>query len=345
MKNSIYILSAVLISVAACKTKKSAVYFLSPEQGSAVNQGKNITLKLEVQNTTFDSVAYLIDSTVVATRKDTNSVSMSTKELKPGMRLITARVYSGGTTNEITTNVVVLSATAPLKYSYTVVHTFPHDTASFTEGLEFHDGILYESDGMYGESSIRKTEIATGKVIQQTDLEPRFFGEGLTVVGDKVLQLTYREGVGFVYDRNTLKKEKDFSYQAGQEGWGLCFDGNRILNTDGTNMIHLLNKDTYQKEGDIAVYDNKGPVDQLNELEVVDGMIYANIWQKNLIVIINPATGIVEGEIDFSDLYPESSRNPGADVFNGIAWDAKGRRLFVTGKKWDKLFEVRINKQ
>lgn len=345
MKRLLYILPLLFMGLAACKTKKSAVYFLSPEQGSSISQGKALTLKLAVQNTSFDSVTYLLDSTIIASRQDTNSVTVPTKDVNPGIRLVTARIYNDGKINEITTNVVILSATAPIKYSYQVINTFPHDTASFTEGLEYHDGVLYESEGMYGESSVRKADLKTGKVLQRTDLAPRFFGEGLTVIGDKIIQLTYKEGVGFVYDKNTLKQLSEFPYQAGQEGWGLCFDGKRILNTDGTNMIHFLNKDTYQVEGGIAVYDDKGPVDQLNELEMVDGMIYANIWQKNIIVIINPETGVVEGEIDFSDLYPESNRNPEADVFNGIAWDAQQRRLFVTGKKWNKLFEVKINKQ
>ncbi|WP_207422034.1 glutaminyl-peptide cyclotransferase [Desertivirga brevis] len=344
MRN-IYIAFLCAVILTACSKKENkSVYFLSPEEGSNVSLGKTITLKLDIKEGAFDSIQYFVDTTSAGTKKDTTAASFATGNSTLGTHLITAKVFKGGTAEEITTNIVLLPATAPAKYSYTVVNTFPHDTASFTEGLEYIDGKIFESDGEYGQSSIRTADLKTGKVINKVDLDPKFFGEGLTVIGDKVIQITYREGVGFIYDKNTLQKVGEFPYQAGREGWGLAFDGKQILNTDGTNNIYFLNKDTYQKEKTIEVYDNKGGVNNLNELEFIDGMIYANVWTTNRIVIINPANGAVEGELDMSNLYPEADDiNPDA-VLNGIAWDAKGRRLFVTGKKWDKLFEIKIKK-
>lgn len=337
-----FVVIAVFI-LSACKTRQGAIYFLSPEEGSAVSEGKAVTIRLDVNNASFDSIKYLLDTSVIASKTDTSAVSVPTAGLPVGVKVLSARVYNGAEFQEVNTNVVVVASNAPVQYKYEVVNVFPHDTSSFTEGLEYHDGLIYESAGEKGHSSLRKAELKTGKVIQKVDLEDQYFGEGMTVIGDKIIQITYREGVGFVYDKSSLKKLAQFPYQAGREGWGLYFDGKRVLNTDGTNNIYFLNKDTYQKEGGIEVYDHKGPVHDLNELEMVDGKIYANVFMTDKIVIINPETGIVEGEIDLTDLYPAGKRNPNADVLNGIAWDPAGRRLFVTGKRWDKLFELRVS--
>jgi glutamine cyclotransferase len=245
---------------------------------------------------------------------------------------------------EQSSNIVVLAANQPLPYTFTVVNTYPHDTTSYVEGLEYHDGLLYESDGQYedrGGSSLRVVQPETGKVLKKFDLDKKYFAEGITVVGDKIIQLTYKEGVGFVYDKNSLKKLGEFNYTAGREGWGMAFDGEHILNTaDGTNQIYFLNKDTYQKERTIEVYDNNGPVDNLNELEFINGKIYANVYTKPWILIINPLTGAVEGKADLTQLLPKGDDSD--YVLNGIAWDAAGKRMFVTGKWWDKLYQIRL---
>ena len=343
----IFIPLVVAVALIACKKKNSSAEFLSPEEGANVSAGSAITLKLDAEPGSFDSIQYLVDTSLIATKKDTAALRIPTTGMNLGARLLTARVYTGGETREVTTNILLLPAQAPLQYTYKVVNSFPHDTTSFTEGLEYHDGFIYESDGGYadlGGSSLRKAELRTGKVLQKVDLDPRYFAEGITVIGDKIVQLTYKEGVGFVYDKNSFKKLSEFQYTAGREGWGLCFDGTHILNTDGTNNIYLLNKDTYQKEATLEVYDSKGPVDQLNELEFINGKIYANVWQKDIIVIIDPNIGAVEGEVDLKGLLPETERVEGVtDVLNGIAWDAAGKRLFVTGKKWNKLFQIEIS--
>lgn len=339
----IALLCAAILTACSKKENKS-VYFLSPEEGTNISLGKTISLKLDIEAGSFDSIQYVVDTITAGSKKDTTALSFATTNSTLGTHLITAKVFKGGTAEEITTNIVLLPATAPVKYNYTVVNTFPHDTASFTEGLEYKDGVLYESDGLKGESSLRIANLTTGKVIKKVDLAPQYFAEGITVIDDKIIQITYQEGVGFVYDKRTLEKLKEFPYQAGREGWGLAFDGTQILNSDGSNSIYFLNKDSYQKEKTIEVYDNKGAVKNLNELEFIDGKIYANVWMTNRIVIINPANGAVEGELDLSNLYPEADDINSDAVLNGIAWDTKGRRLFVTGKKWDKLFEIKIKK-
>ncbi|WP_256011149.1 glutaminyl-peptide cyclotransferase [Desertivirga xinjiangensis] len=338
----IWICIITVIAIAACrKEKSSSVYFLSPEEGKNVAVGTPLNIKLDLIPGSFDSVTYLIDTTEIASKTDTSSVSFSTDKMDLGITILTAKIYKDGIAKEITTNLVLLPATAPREYSYSVINTFPHDTSSYTQGLEYHDGIFYESDGLTGESSMRKVAV-DGNVLKQLDMPAEIFAEGLTVVDDKVIQLTYQNKYGIVYDKATFNKIKEFPYQESREGWGLCFDGKNIIKSDGTNRLYFLNKDTYIEQGYIEVYDSEGAVDSINELEYIDGKIYANIYQTDNIVIIDPATGAVEAELDLSSLYPDNDRNENADVLNGIAWDAAGKRLFVTGKKWDKLFEIKI---
>jgi glutamine cyclotransferase len=244
---------------------------------------------------------------------------------------------------------LLLAAKAPEAYTYKVEKTYPHDTSSYTEGLEYLDGIMYESTGEAGHSTIRKNNLETGKAIQLTKLGDQYFGEGLSVVGNKVIQLTYREKVGFVYDKSSLKLLNTFPNNVGAEGWGMCFDGKKLYMDDSTNKIWFLNKDTYQEMGSINVCDDKKQIDSVNELEYIDGKLYANVYQTDDILVINPKTGAVEQKIDMKNLYPESERPAGRDwgnnVLNGIAYDAVTKRVFVTGKKWPKMYQVRFVKE
>lgn len=343
--NKLFFGLALLLLVAACKpNKKAGITFTSPEAGMAIKSGEPFTIHLDFGDEKVDSVIYLLDSSVVAKKKDTTATNSKTADIPMGNHLVTARVYSGGVAQEISSNIVLVAANAPRQYSFTVVNTFPHDTESYVEGLEYHGGSLYESDGGYtehGGSSLRVVKPETGKILKQVKIDSKYFAEGITIVSDKVIQLTYKEGVGFVYDKSTLKKLSEFTYTAGREGWGMAFDGQNILNTsDGSNEIHFLNKDTYQKEKTIEVYDNNGAVDNLNELEFINGKIYANVYTKPWILIINPSTGAVEGKVDLTQLLPKGDDSD--YVLNGIAWDAVGKRMFVTGKLWDKLYEIRL---
>ncbi len=348
-------LVCAVLSLQACKNKSgsqedSNALSMSPEAGGNIQAGKDVSLQVNApQGYKADSVVYLMDDVRLGAKKDLSAFILKTDTLPLGIKQLTANIYQGKIATPVTTNIVLLAAKAPEELTYEVEKVFPHDTSCYTEGLEYHNGAFYESAGEYQHSDIRKVDVATGKVLQRTELNPLYFGEGITMIGNKIIQLTYREKVGFVYDVTTLKTLSNFSYTVGKEGWGLCFDGKRILNTDGSNRIYFLDKDKYTLTGAIDVYDDKGQIENLNELEVINGLIYANVYTKDIILAINPKTGAVMQRIDLKNLYPLDQRpatnDPGDDVLNGIAYDAKTNRTFITGKKWGKLFQVKFVKK
>jgi glutamine cyclotransferase len=225
---------------------------------------------------------------------------------------------------------------------YQIVHVFPHDPGAFTQGLVYVDGHLYESTGLNGRSSLRMVDLQTGRVLQRHDLPAEYFGEGLTDWGDDLVQLTWKAGKAFVYDRFSFALRRTLHYR--EEGWGLAHDDKNLILSDGTSVLRFLNPQTFQEVRRISVKDAKGrPLMNLNELEFVRGQIYANVWETEWIVRISPRTGRVLGWLDLSSLMDKSQlRDPDA-VLNGIAYDSKWDRLFVTGKLWPKLFEIRVN--
>jgi len=224
-------------------------------------------------------------------------------------------------------------------YGYQVIHTYPHDPSAFTQGLIFLDGVLYESTGLNNRSSLRKVQLETGKVLQQQLVPGEYFAEGLVNWGQDLLQLTWRSKVGFVYDRNTFALKRRFSYAG--EGWGLTKDSARIILSDGTATLRFLDPKTFQQTGSLNVTDRGKPVMELNELEFIQGEIWANIWQTDRIARISPFTGIVSGWIDLKGLLKPAEKTS-ADVLNGIAYDPATNRIFVTGKLWPKLFEIKL---
>jgi glutamine cyclotransferase len=224
-------------------------------------------------------------------------------------------------------------------FGYKVIHTYPHDPAAFTQGLIFLDGVLYESTGLNNRSSLRKVQLETGKVLQQQPVAGEYFAEGLVNWGTDLLQLTWKSNVGFVYDRSTFALKRRFSYTG--EGWGLTKDSGRIILSDGSSTLRFLDPQTLQQTGKLNVSDQGRPVVELNELEYVQGEIWANIWQTDRIARISPFTGTVAGWIDLKGLLTPAERGS-ADVLNGIAYDAAANRIFVTGKLWPKLFEIKI---
>ena len=229
-------------------------------------------------------------------------------------------------------------------YGYRIVHVYPHDTSAYTEGLFYKDGFLYESTGEKGASTIRKVQLETGKVLQQHDVPARYFGEGIIDWKDQLIQLTWQSGTGFVYGLDDFKPRRTFSYPG--EGWGLTRDDTRIYMSDGSSVLRILDPDTLTATGRIVVTADGKAVINLNELEWVDGEIYANVWLTNRIARIDPASGHVVGWIDLTSLFDVSTLPvPMNDVLNGIAWDAQHKRLFVTGKHWPKLFEIELVKQ
>jgi glutamine cyclotransferase len=236
------------------------------------------------------------------------------------------------------------SAAVPL-YGYQVVHTYPHDRGAYTEGLFYLNGYLYESTGPYPRSQIRKEVLTTAKVVQSRDLSPSgLFGEGIVNWKDRLIQLTWQTQVGFVYDLANFKPLRKFTYPG--EGWALTQNGHELIMSDGTPNIRFLDPETLKETHRISVTLNGRPVDQLNEIEWVKGEILANVWMTNYIVSIDPSTGGVDGVIDLTGLLPVKDQSGVRDdVLNGIAYDAKTDRLFVTGKRWPKLFEIRLVKK
>lgn len=229
------------------------------------------------------------------------------------------------------------------EYGYEVVHTYPHDPTAYTQGLFYLNGVLYEGTGLNGHSSIRKVKLETGEVLQKRDIADQYFGEGIVNWKDRLIEITWQSQTGFIYDLATFNPRSQFTYPG--EGWGLTQDGKRIIMSDGTPEIRFWDPETLQEMSRIVVTDNGQPVGELNELEWVKGEIYANIYQTDRIARIDPNSGKVVGWIDLSGILKPEDRNRPVDVLNGIAYDAKGDRLFVTGKLWPKLFEIHLVKK
>ncbi|MGN7513962.1 MAG: glutaminyl-peptide cyclotransferase [Allomuricauda sp.] len=243
----------------------------------------------------------------------------------------------------------LLAAAAPEVYTYEIVNSYPHDTGAYTQGLEFHEGTLYESTGKKGASTVRKVNFETGEVLQQIDMDASVFGEGITIMNDKLYQLTWQSGLGYVYDISNLEKIKNFTYGKSREGWGLCHDDEKIFKSDGTEKIWFLDPETLEEQGYIETVTNKSIFNMANELEYVDGKIYANVYQKESMMIIDATSGAIEGVINFGGLKSKVKKGPewdeGNSVLNGVAYHPERETFFVTGKNWDKLFEVEIRKK
>ncbi|WP_262733423.1 MULTISPECIES: glutaminyl-peptide cyclotransferase [Gaetbulibacter] len=345
MNNSFKLLSITLLALSlfACgsstETKKHNFSLQTNAKNNVITLGETLNLSIKnPKNETITAVSYKINDKQV-------SESFATNDLKLGVQTLTATISYDNTTADVSTKITVLNNTKPKIYTYKIVNTYPHDITSYTQGLEFYNGELYESTGQYRESKLRKVDYKTAEVLKNINLQSQYFGEGLTVLNDKIYQLTWRENTGFVYDVNSFEKLSSFTYGKSNEGWGLCNDGTRIFKSDGTENIWLLNPETLAEEETIQVYREKGKVVGLNELEWVNGKIYSNLYQFNGVAIINPKNGAMEAVIDFSPLRKLVTQHQGLDVLNGIAYNPDTNTLFVTGKRWDKLFEVEIIEQ
>ena len=223
---------------------------------------------------------------------------------------------------------------------YTVVRQMPHDTTAYTQGLVYAGGVFYESDGLYGESRLRRVDAATGRTLASVSLDASRFGEGLALADGRLFQLTWKEQIAYVYDAATLAVVDSFSYDG--EGWGLAFDGRLLVMSDGTERLRFLDPRSHRVVREVAVHDGAAPLRRINELEIIHGELFANIYQSDRIVRIDPVTGVVLGWLDLADLMPRERRTPGMDVLNGIAWDEATGHLFVTGKRWPTLFELAL---
>lgn len=295
------------------------------------------------KNTTIDSLEYFFDSRKITSLNTNSDLTIDLKNEKLGNRSLEIKIYSGTTVYEISKKITILSSITPKLYTYRILKEYPHDTNAYTQGLEFKNDTLYESTGQYKNSSLRKTNYKTGEIYTKISLDDAYFGEGLTILNEKIYQLTWREKTGFIYDLNTLRKTGSFVYGRSSEGWGLCQDGKSIYKSDGTQRIWKLNANTLNEEDFIEIYTNSSRIKSVNELEWVNGKIYANIYLRDAIAIVDPKNGAVEGVIDLTSLKNKVSvSNPKDEVLNGIAYNGEENTLYVTGKNWNKLFKIKI---
>lgn len=316
--------------------------FNSPKK-IGINESLNLSIK-EVKGQVFEKVTYSLDGKSL---KSPSNIDISTHRL--GKHVLNAIVFYGDKTKKLTNTIIFLAEKKPTVYTYDIINTYPHDAGAYTQGLEFHNGFLYESTGRKGKSSLRKVELKTGKVVKQIDIAPAYFAEGMTILNDKIYQLTWQSKKGFIYDLNKFEKIGTFDYGKSKEGWGLTNDGEKLIKTDGTEKIWFLNPKDLKENGFIEAYTNEQRVKDLNELEYINGKIYANKWQNNILLIMNPKNGAIEGIADLSGLDKEIRKtqklDSSDDVLNGIAYDKEKDRLFVTGKHWGKLFEIKLKKK
>lgn len=229
---------------------------------------------------------------------------------------------------------------SPDIYEPEIIRSYPHDPEAFTQGIVFYRGHFYEGTGLYGKSSLRKTVLETGDVMQRIDLPSQLFGEGITVVKNALIQLTWRSRIGFVYDRESFELIRIFQYAT--EGWGITYDGRNLIMSDGSERLYFINPESFKTEGKVSVHDGDNFITKLNELEFIKGMIYANVWQTDHIAIIDPATGQVKGWIELEELVRAAGGDDTMKTLNGIAYDGKNDRLFVTGKMWPSIYEIRL---
>lgn len=346
LRLSIYVLTVLSVGlVIGCKTQQGKVEFINPSNDSKILKGDKVEVKLKFPNAEVDSVVYSVDGDVFERKTDTTAVVFDSDAYSYGNKRLSAKVYAQGKEDIAYSEVTVIPPAAK-QYSFEVINTFPHDKGAFTQGLYWDQGSLYETTGQRGESTLRKVDLASGKVLQKADMNADEFGEGMTIVGNNMYVLTWENNKGHVYDKNSFKLLKSFDYQNSKEGWGLTYDGKRFIKSDGTNKLYFLDPSTLTETGSISVFDDNGSVEKLNELEYIDGKVYANLYygDKDEVVIIDPNTGIVEGRINFVGLYSDK-RSPYDNEMNGIAYKTDSKTLLVTGKHWTKLYEVRIKER
>ena len=334
---TIIFLGAILISCGSNSSQEKSDFTIKTNAIKG-NISNSETLNISLEN----KKGHNIDSVLYSLNGKTINKTSALKNFKLGKQTIAATVYFDGEKQITTSTVTILNSELPKVYTYKIINEYPHDITSYTQGLEFHNDTLYESTGQLKESKLRKLDFKTGKVIKNINLADEYFGEGLTILNNKVYQLTWQKGTGFVYDVNTFEKLSSFRYGNSKEGWGLCNYDNIIYKSDGTEKIWLLNSETLVEQEYIQVYTNKGKIVGINEMEWIDGKIYANRYQKDGVAIINPKNGAVIGVVDFKPLKKLVTQHAGLDVLNGIAYNPKTKTIFVTGKRWDKLFEVEI---
>lgn len=310
---------------------------------SSYRLGDSISFQSIINTDTFDvaSVEIYHDDSLFG-KADSFPVKgkIPTNDLKLGRHTLKISAKSSTSVQSKSVTYTLLSNVEPEIFTYKIINTYPHDLKAYTQGLFFHDNYLYEGTGQKGISGIRKVELESGSVIKKVDNDNDIFGEGICMAGDKIYQLSWTSNIGFIYNLQNFEFERNFFYNG--EGWGIAYDGINFIRSDGSYKLTVHEPENFKELYHLEVYSDKKSIDNLNELEYIDGKIYANIWQEDNIAIINPSNGKVEGIIELKGLLTKSERDVRTDVLNGIAYDNIGKRLFVTGKNWPKVFEIKL---
>ncbi len=350
------ILSLTLISCGSNTGKKKNFFSAEiPNKQTKFKLGETLNIGIKnPKNKVIDSVTYTFQGKKTALTTNATSFSEKFDTEKLGNHTVAIEVFFENTSQKLDEKITLLNNKAPQLYKFNIIASYPHDQKAFTQGLEFVGDTLYESTGQNGFSSLRKVDYKTGRVLLKKDVPQQYFAEGITILNNKIYQLTWLAKQGFVYDLASLEKTGNFSYGQSKQGWGLCNDGTTIYKSDGSNKIWLLDAETLAEKGAIQITTNKSVKSNFNELEWVNGKIYANTWPKNgatdksklkeSISIINPKNGALEAVIDLRSLRTHVTQHEELDVLNGIAYKSDSNQLFVTGKNWDKIFEIEVVK-
>lgn len=317
---------------------------ISPSNGSEYTIGD--TIVIETQNPDsikLDSIILYLDAEKIQSfNKNKNNFSVQTLGLNTGKHIIGIESFYNGKSDKTDVSLFFKSDIVPIQYKAKIINTYPHSTKSYTQGLLFDNGQLYEGTGQWGESALKKIELETGKIIDEYLLPTKVFGEGIVSFEEEFIQITWKSRTAYVINKKDLSLIKSFNYDT--DGWGITNYGDNLIMSDGTHKLYIIEPKTFSVIKQIEIFDNKNAVINLNELEYIDGKIYANIYLSNNIVIINVETGKVEGNIDLKDIVPQKYINENDNVLNGIAYNPENKKLYITGKRWDKLFEIELVK-
>ena len=327
-----------LLFLISCGIKTTSEYkIVTSSSEEFLKKTSLLTLSVKGIDKNAD-IEYLLNGNKINSKIDLSNSKFGTNKLE-------AIITINDEKTTISKEIDIYSSTSPKIYSYEIINEYDHDISSYTQGLEFNGNYLYESTGLNGFSSLKKIDLFKNKVIETRFLDKQYFGEGLTIINNKILQLTWKSKVGFIYDLDTFEMQGSFDYGKSSEGWGLANDGQNIYKSDGSDKIWILDSENFNEIDYIEVVTNNKKIKNINELEVVDNLIYANTYQFNndVCVIINKDTGEVIGIINFKGLRDKVKQHPELDVLNGIAYNKKRKTFFVTGKKWNKIFEIKIS--
>jgi glutamine cyclotransferase len=325
--------------------KPTVFSLVSPEPNKVIHCGDVVTIAYKINDTTakVDSITlYSGKNRSVSFKGNPGKIDWSSANSRMGQTTLRLQIfYSDSLQESHNMNLVILSDVVPISYKYKVIAKYPHDNQAYTQGLIYDNGMLYESTGIYGNSSVRLVNISTGKPTKVVPLSKDYFGEGIALFKNEIYQITWKEHAGFVYDRKTLSQIRKFDYPL-DEGWGLTTDNDLLIMTDGSSSLYFIEPEFFTQVDQVNVFDNKGMIDSLNEIEFIKGKVLANVYGRTFIVIIDPATGKVLGQLECKDLIPKGLQNDFSTVLNGIAYNPATGHLYITGKNWPVLYEIEL---